>query len=232
MDVKLRGFAAHKPDCQCIGHRRQRGEVVEVKKRTAKISMKDEADRKADHFLYSLDPESVATWEHDETTNPLTVPPEITKKYPNLAFHWISTLKLETKGRGYHGWELFKDAKLDYGEGIKRGNDLHLGAMPKELAESYRRRMGERSTEAVIGIQERSTSKMESAIGNLPRESGAEIIGYGDKIGDRKTAGIVVGSNQARGFNRGISRQEAHARIAAEISERKKAKRYVDLGAR
>lgn len=235
--IEKRKPGRHFKECKCKWCVATRARLTEkpgtqTSKEPVVVGGRDELEVKLDHFQYSMDPREVAVWEQDETISPLSVPSDIQKKYPQFAWRYVSQLKLNTRGRGYHGWELFSDSKLGYPDGVKRGNDLFLAAMPKELAESYRRTVSERSTEAVKDIQLRGMARMESALAGMPGEYQAEIIAEGGKVGGRTTLGITVGRNEARGFQRGLSREEVHNQIAKSIAERKKNKVYMDMGNR
>ncbi|MDP2734713.1 MAG: hypothetical protein Q8P12_00740, partial [bacterium] len=154
---KPRGFAAMSPEKRAEAIAKGRAKRAENKAARqadplpVKVGAKDEFDRKLDHFQYSLDPQAAMMWEHDETVSPLHVPKELKDRDPNLAWRFVSNRTLDIKGKGYNGWELFHDPA--YPEGLKRGPDLRLAAMPKEYAESYRKKVQNRSTEQVRNLQ-------------------------------------------------------------------------------
>lgn len=204
------------------------------------VAAKDEFDKKLDHFQYSLDPQAVALWEHDETVSPLHVPKELKDQYPNLEWHWVSERNLKNKGRGYNGWEIFYDAHNP--EGVMRGPDMRLGVMPKEMAERYRRRVSETSTEQVKNLQSGQIAKMDRAIAELNQANiEAGLLGDGEQLIDTQGrrrefsgAGISVGRRPAIGkggnYQRGFSREEVHEMQAKVIEDRKKSKTYAFMG--
>lgn len=199
------------------------------KSHTSPVGVKDNLDIKLDHFQYTLDPEEAAVWEHDETISPLHVPKHIRDKYPQFDWHYVSEYKIRTRGLGYNGWQLFKDST--YPEGIKRGNDLFLAAMPKKMAESYRRRVSERSTEAVRNVQYRGIARMEQALGEL-HDPDAGILQPGETVAGREVhgAGRVVRRARVGIGGNYPTREEIHERIAKGIEERNKKKVYSFLG--
>lgn len=246
--TKKRIAKGHKPDCQCgfcsgkgrgrkpkpttqnvsFGTEKSTPPSISKDAPVPAVSVKDNLDVKLDHFQYTLDPEEAAVWEHDESLSPLYVSKAIRDKYPKFAWHWVSSTKLQTKGTGYNGWQLFRDNS--HPEGIKRGNDLHLAAMPKEMAESYRRRVSERSTEAVKNIQERGIAKMEKALGELG-DPNSGMLAPGEQVAGRSVSGTVEIGRRGRvglggNYQRGLSREEAHEQIAKHIEERRKNRVY------
>jgi hypothetical protein len=201
---------------------------------TPKIGARDNLDIKLDHFQYTLDPQEQAVWEQDETISPLHVPKSIKDRYPDMEWHWVSSRTVEVKGRNYHGWQLFRSK--EYPEGVNRGNDLHLAAMPKELAQSYRDAVANRSSERVRDLQGQTIGKMEKALTDM-RDPGSGMIGPGDTVGGKQVlGGIEVGSRGPFGrggnYQRGMSRSELYERLAKIQEERGKNKKYVDLGRR
>lgn len=241
-EKKLKGFAAMTPEARAAamakGHaRRAENKAARLAGLPAKskpIKVKDNLDVKLDHFQYTLNPEEQAIWENDTQVSPLTVPREIKKdvNYAGLEWRWVSNRTLEVRGKNYNGWELFRDK--NHPEGVKRGNDLQLAAMPRSLAESYRRSVSERSTEMVRNMQSITIGKMEQAVRDL-NDPGSGLINAGEMVGGRRVdGGIQVGRRAQFGrggnYQRGMPREEVHERIAKSIEERRKNKVFVDMG--
>ncbi len=249
------GRGQHKEGCACVFCQRCRAKSLDPSARGASpapatesieaapepprvkrvLDAKDPFDKKLDHFQYTLDPKEAAIWEHDETISPLHVSRELKRKYPDLEWRWVSEYKLKTKGEGYNGWQLFRDS--DHTTGIRRGNDLRLAAMPKEMAESYRRAVSERSSRSVSGAQESAVANLESRMGGI---AGAEMMQPGEEFTDRQTGqrrtmdGLTVGARPSVGrggsYQRGLSREQAHEMIIKRIEARKKNKVYAFMG--
>jgi hypothetical protein len=224
----------HKPDCKCPfcgGPRPKR-----QKKADAPVvgKFKDELDRKLDYFQYTLDPKEAALWEHDESLSPLYVPADVKRRYPHLAWRWVSRYKLDNKGDGYNGWQLFK-GDVKYPEGIRRGNDMFLAAMPKKMAESYRRRVAERSSSNVRDVQYGQIAKMEQAARQLQAQGiEAEVIAPGCDTANPGTPGFIVGQRprfgKGGGYTRGASREEMREHLQREAEARSKRRVYIFMG--
>lgn len=249
--VEKRKRGQHKEGCDCLFCQRRKGAVAvipieagepepqrarasaEYHKKKAEVTG-DAFDRKLDHFQYTLDPKEAAIWEHDESVSPLHVPPELKKKYPNMTFRWVSDYKLRTKGAGYNGWQLFRDGK--HAEGVKRGHDLHLAAMPKEMAESYRRAVSERSSRMVRNAQEAAVANLEQRTHGI---RDIEMLAPGDEVVDKATGqkrpiGLSIGARPAVGrggaFQRGMSQAEVRDRVQQVIEKNRSRKSYVFMG--
>lgn len=194
--------------------------------RTTEIN---EAGERVDVFVYKGDPRELDDWEHDEEISPMHVPKEIKSKYPGMAFRYVSKQKWDKFGKNYHGWQTFTDA--DYPEGVNRGNDLFLCAMPGERAQRYRDSVAERSNQAIRGSQEASLNLQ---IGQ--KLSSEEMERMGIPAGSE--AGIVVGTRPITktqfgnriitggGGTRGMSREDAREHVRKEIADRKKHRVY------
>lgn len=242
---KPRGFAAMSPEKRAEAIAKGRAKRAENKQaklaaEPPRIETKDELDRKLDHFRYSLDPEATMMWEHDETVSPLHVPKEIKDRYPHLEWRFVSNRTLDIKGKGYNGWELFHDQS--YPEGLKRGPDLRLAAMPREFAESYRRKVQDRSTEQVRNLQTGQIAKMEQAVHDL-NAAGVEagMLGDGEVLADEKGrrrefsgGGINIGARpkvgKGGGYQRGVSRAEIHEMRIKSAEAQGKNKVYAFMG--
>lgn len=241
---KLKGFAAMTPERRAEVV--QKAQIARAANKIVRESMgtvnvkKDAEDAKLDYFQYSLDPKAAMMWEHDEAVSPLHVPNELKDQYPNLEWRFVSNRTLDVKGKGYNGWELFSDT--NYPQGLKRGPDLRLAAMPKEYAQRYRERVSDRSTEQVRNLQYGQISKMEQAVHDL-NASGveAQMLSEGETVTgqDGKTrkfggAGISIGRRPSIGrggnYQRGLSRAEVHEIRAKAIEESRKQKSYVFMG--
>lgn len=191
---------------------------------------KTELENKMDYFQYTMDEEASALWEHDETLSPLHIPRPLRSKYPELTWHFLSRAKLDAKGVGYNAWQIFKDK--NHPNGLTRGPDLIAGVMPNHLAESYRRKVSERSTEAVRNIQRGAVAKMEQALGQLG-DPQAGILGSGDSVAGRevRNASNVVRRARVGIGGNGLSREQVHEQIMKNIEDRNKGKKvYVDMG--
>lgn len=241
---KRKGFASMPPEK--LAAVIEKAKIARAANKLVRESMgtvnvkKDAEDAKLDYFQYSLDPKAAMMWEHDETVSPLHVPKEIKDRYPGLEWRFISNRTLDVKGKGYNGWEIFSDPA--YPQGLKRGPDLRLAAMPKEYAERYRNKVSERSTEQVRNLQYGQISKMEQAVHDL-NASGveAQMLSEGETVTgqDGRTrkfggAGISIGRRPVVGrggnYQRGLSRSEVHEIRAKAIEESRKQKSYVFMG--
>jgi len=179
----------------------------------------DPFDKKLDYFEYTKDPNALDDWEYQEGVNPLTLPRDIRESYPNLRFRWVSEYNLRTKGENYHGWQLFKDGKRP--EGVRRGNDLRLAAMPEERAQRYNDEMAYRSTANVKGLQERQIRNVVEAE-KIPGVSALRVEG--------EVGGVSIGPGRS-GQQRGYSREEVREMIIKAREERAKGRKsYSFLG--
>lgn len=199
---KKRGFAAHKPDCQCRFHRRQRGEPVGTTPKQDKAvtsEQKTPMDTTLDYFQYSLDPGVAKHWQSDETLSPLHLEKGFTDRYNNLAFKYISTNKINRLGKNFHGWEIFHDS--EYPEGRKLGNDLILAAKPKEDNEDYKARCVARSEANLRRAVEASKA------GLMPGQDGLQGSGAGPLVNQvMRQGGRVAGT----GIEVGVMRVRQH----------------------
>ena len=143
--------------------------------------MRSEMDQTLDHFKYTLDPNEVAMWRQNETLSPMHVPQALKKNYPELAWRWVSNRTLSEKGQGYNGFELFRDK--DHVNGIKRGPDMQLAVMPKELAEERKRVLENRSSELVDNLAPGYIDRLERAM----VESGGKVQPLSENDLVRKT---------------------------------------------
>jgi len=222
MSEKKRKQGQHKDGCACVFCKRK-GKSAPAPAVTA---MKDEHDRKLDHFQYTMDPKEAAIWEHDEAISPLHVPNEIKKRYPGMTFRWVSDYKMRTKGQGYNGWQRFSDSRNP--DGIKRGNDLHLAAMPTEMAESYRRSVSERSNRAMRAVAENTIENMEQRAAAV--RGGAEMLGPDEIIKDSSGNRRPVSGVSIAGGRRGMGAHEFQEALRKRAEERSKNKVYSFMG--
>ena len=173
---------------------------VDVRTEPVPVKVKDEFDKKLDHFQY----ENVSSYEWEQQ-NPLNVPREIKEAYPQFTFryraidHRTQTL---WRGKDYHGWQVFTDSKNP--EGIKVGGDLVLCAMPNERAESYRKYVANLSTDQVRAMQESSLEAVDRA-GSELRAKGVDFKAFnpGSQVtgrtgGKSAPVGISVGAERDR----------------------------------
>lgn len=201
-------------------------ERVEVTKSALPKAMQGEALEK---FAYKATPGELDDWEHSEDVSPMHVPKEIKKSYPGMAFRYVSKQKWDKFGKNYHGWQVFKDK--DNPEGVNRGNDLFLCAMPEERAQRYRDSVAERSSANIRARQEKS---LELQIGQSLSKEEMERMG----VPSGSEAGIVVGVRpktrtqfgnrviSGGGGTRGMSRDEVREIARKERDNRKKNRVY------
>ena len=170
-------------------------------------NLKDAYDRKLDHFQYTKDENELQIWESDQTLSPLNVPADLKKKYPDIRWRWVSNKKLDRVGSGYQGWQLFKDSK--HPEGVKRGGDLRLAAMPEDMARKYNAHTMSESNRRMQGLSELDLERGASAL----RQQGHEVEYTGH--------GISLDKNARRPV-RGLHPEEVKERAAKAREERAK----------
>ncbi|KKK80311.1 hypothetical protein LCGC14_2824770 [marine sediment metagenome] len=182
----------------------------------------DPHDKKLDHFQYTKDPNQLDYWEFGEDVNTMSVPKNIRDKYPGMRFHWRSMARIDRLGMDYKGWQKFVDPTLGYAEGLKRGNDTMLFAMPEERAQRYNDKVAEDSTQRVRELQEHQMEMNDraTAAGLQPYEAKGE-----------GTGGIAIGE-RAKGQSRGISREEVVERITKQQEARARGRVTFDMGRR
>lgn len=109
----------------------------------------DPHDKKLDFFQYAGDATSFE-WERENIYNL----DSLRKKYPELEFR-IRAIdpgsKELRKGNDYMGWQIFKDK--DNPNGIRKGGDGLVAAMPKERARAYNKYTQNKSTELIKDTQ-------------------------------------------------------------------------------
>ncbi len=182
----------------------------------------DPHDKKLDHFQYTKDPNQLDYWEFGEDVNTMSVPKNIRDKYPEMRFHWRSMARIDRLGMDYKGWQKFVDPTLGYAEGLKRGNDTMLFAMPEERAQRYNDKVAEDSTQRVRELQEHQMEMDE-------RATAAGLQPYEAK--GKGTGGIAIGE-RAKGQSRGISREEVVERITKQQEARARGRVTFDMGRR
>jgi len=200
--------------------------AVEVTKSELPKHMDGEALEK---FSYKATPGELDDWEANEDVSPMHVPKEIKEKYPELTFRYVSQYSVKTRGANYHGWQKFTDS--GFPDGVKRGNDMFLAAMPTERAERYRRKVSEESIQRIRSSQEKS---LEFQIGKGLTSEEMEKMG----VPAGSEAGILVGVRpktktkfgnrtiSGGGYARGMSREEAREHFRRESEDRKKNRVY------
>lgn len=188
----------------------------------------DPFDTNLDRFRYTKDEKDLDYWEFSEGANPLTVPKDVKKKYPELRFHFRSKARIDRLGMDYMGWQKFSDKSLGYAEGLNRGSDLILFAMPEERAQRYNDKCAADSTQRVIELQEQQMelNSRAAAAGLQPYEAKGE-----------GTSGIAVGERPAMGKrpagqHRGLSREEVVERITKQQEARARGRVTFDMGRR
>lgn len=206
---------------------------VEVTKSELPEGMAGEALEK---FAYKASPDEMDVFEADETRSAMHVPKEIQNAYPSLTFRYVSAYSVKTRGTNYRGWQKFSDK--EHPEGVTRGNDMFLAAMPKERAERYRRKVSEDSIDRIRRQQENSIQFMasEGAMSQEEVDAVARANNRGDLVGAR--GGLIVGvrpTTKTRfgkrtitggGGQRGMSRAEAREHVRREMEDRKKKRVY------
>lgn len=180
-------------------------------KKPATQDFKDAFDRKLDHFQYTKDENELQIWERDQSLSPLHVPKDIKTKYPDMRWHWVSDKKLNRVGTGYQGWQLFKDSK--HPEGVKRGNDLRLAAMPEDMARKYNEHTMSESNQRMQGLSELDLERGASAL----RQQGHEVEYTGHGISLDKSARRPV---------RGLHPEEVKERAAKAREQAQKGRVY------
>jgi hypothetical protein len=188
----------------------------------------DPHDKKLEHFQYTKDPNQLDYWEFGEDVNTMSVPKNIRDKYPEMRFHWRSLARVDRLGMGYKGWQKFTDPSLGYGEGLKRGNDIMLFAMPEERAQRYNDKVAEDSTQRVKELQEHQIEMND-------RAAAAGLQPYEAK--GKGTSGIAIGERPAlgkrpAGQHRGLSREEVVERITHQQEQARKGRVTFDMGGR
>lgn len=174
--------------------KKKRGRPFKNKTAVAAVTG-DPLDRKLDHFQYTKDERELEWWEGNQKESPLHVPEAIRKANPGMRFHWVSKGRITRLGKGYHGWQVYSDRKNP--DGVNRGNDLILAAMPEERAAAYNKYVSRKSTEAVRGAQARQFEHMDTCIDMgrdaVPEADGGTAIGVRPKVGK--------GGGYARGYD-------------------------------
>jgi len=130
--------------------------------------------------------------------------------------------RIDRLGMDYKGWQKFVDPTLGYPEGLKRGNDTMLFAMPEERAQRYNDKVAAESTQRVKELQEHQIELNE-------RAAKAGLQPYEPK--GSGTGGIAVGE-RARGQSRGLSREEVVERITKQQEDRARGRVTFDMGRR
>ena len=197
-------------------------EPEESKKYAVAGAGADPHDKKLDHFQYTKDPNQLDYWEFGEDVNTMSVPKNIRDKYPGMRFHWRSMARIDRLGMDYKGWQKFVDPTLGYAEGLKRGNDTMLFAMPEERAQRYNQKVAEDSTQRVRELQEHQMEMDD-------RATAAGLQPYEAK--GKGTGGIAIGE-RAKGQSRGISREEVVERITKQQEARARGRVTFDMGRR
>lgn len=206
---------------------------AEVGREKLPVAMQGEALEK---FAYKGTPGEMDDWEANEDVSPMHVPKEIREAYPNLSFRYVSQYSVRTRGANYRGWQKFSDNQFP--DGVKRGNDMFLAAMPKERAERYRQKVSEDSIDRIRSQQEKSIQFLssEGAMSQEEVDSVARANNRADLVG--APGGLVVGvrpTTKTRfgnrtiiggGGQRGMSRAEVHDHIRREAEDRKKKRAY------
>jgi hypothetical protein len=199
---------------------------VEVVREKLPEAMQGEALAK---FVYQATPGELDDWEHNAEVSPMHVPKTIQNKYPDLAFRYVSRQKWDKFGKNYHGWQTFQDS--EHPQGVTRGNDMFLCAMPKERAQRYRDSVSEKSN---ANIRARQQSALELHLSqNISQEemekmgipAGAEagiVVGVRPRTKLKFGGRVVIGG----GGTRGMSREEAREVARKEIEDRKKNRVY------
>jgi hypothetical protein len=188
----------------------------------------DPHDKKLEHFRYTKDPNQLDYWEFGEDVNTMSVPKNIRDKYPEMRFHWRSLARVDRLGMDYKGWQKFTDSSLGYGEGLKRGNDTMLFAMPEGRAQKYNDKVAAESTQRVRELQEHQI-KMND------RAAAAGLQPYEAK--GKGTSGIAIGERPAlgkrpAGQHRGLSREEVVERITRQQEQARRGRVTFDMGGR
>ena len=186
--------------------------------------------KKLDDFVYTQDSALLDLWEAGGTQSPVDVPSDIKTKHHNLRFHWSSKRKWDRYGKNYGGWQEFRTAAFP--EGVTRGNDLFLSAMPESLAKKRDERVAYESTKRVKGIVEQQIAQAaaidpDSIAGSEAGKSRG--IAPGVTIGDRPQTRVLLGGKVrvGGGYNRsGMTRSEIHEAIAKEQASRSKKRVY------
>lgn len=181
------------------------------------------ADR-LEEFVYKANDADLEYWEGNESASPLHVPNKLKEKYPGMDWRWVSKRTLDNRGAGYNGWQIFHDQQNP--EGIKRGNDTFLAAMPKERAQRYRDYVSERSMERIRAVQEKAvatqigTSMTDEELKQMGAPEGAH---HGLSVGQRpRTKGTFGGRTiMGGGGSRGLTRADMRQMAQEEISRRK-----------
>ena len=183
---------------------------------------------KLEEFRYTANEADLQYWEGNPEASPLNVPKAIRDKYPNMDFHWCSEKKWDKLGKNYQGWQKFTDNK--HPEGMKRGNDLFLAAMPKERAQRYRDHVAEQSIERLRSAQSKALQSQVGSVMNSKEleEMGAQGATPGLLIGQRPRTRTQFGNKTITGggFVRGMKRSEVAEIVRKEIADRRKNRTY------
>lgn len=179
-------------------------------------------------FQYQANDADMEYWEKNDIASPLHVPAAITKRYPHLDFHWCSEKKWEKTGKNWQGWQKFQDS--EYKDGLKRGNDLFLAAMPKEKAQRYRDHVALQSIERLRATQAKALT---AQLGNTMDAKELEAMGAkgatpGVTIGERPRTRTQFGNRMVvgGGFVRGMKKSEIREIARREIEDRRKNRVY------
>ena len=183
---------------------------------------------KLEEFRYTASEEDLQYWEGNPEASPLNVPKAIRDKYPNMDFRWCSEAKWNKLGKNWQGWQRFTDNQRP--EGLKRGNDLFLAAMPKERAQRYRDHVALESIERLRAAQSKA---LQAQVGSTMNSKELEAMGAsgatpGLLIGQRPHTRTQFGNRTivGGGFVRGMSKSEVRDIVRKEIADRKKNRVY------
>lgn len=210
-EKKLRGFAAMTPEQRKAaiekGHATRAANKLKRESRqgtsTGKEDIKqavldpEKTHQTLDRMRYTKDAREAAIWGANPDLSPLHVPQEIQDKYPEFAFKWCSTKKIDKRG-GTGPWEILKDRQFSKDGIVRRADDTVLAVMPKELKEeTIDKPKAERATAALLGLEQARLEEMEkraaearadgdqhaSVMYNEPVTPGGRIGGTGIQIG-------------------------------------------------
>ena len=194
--------------------------TTEEKPRRPRIKMgRTDLEQKLDHFQYTNEEEALKMWEYGKDTNPLKLPAEIKKSYPHMRFRWVSRRMWDKYGKNHNGWQQFKDKT--HQDGVTRGNDLFLCAIPEDVARKREDFFREQSSEKIKDIQRKAISTIEEI-----EASGGEAIGSPEQL----AKGIVIGRRPKFGkggdYQRGLQAAMVEEVIAKNREKMAKNRKY------
>lgn len=178
-----------------------------------------------------------------DSSNPMSVPPDIVKNNPGMRFYYRAADPKNPnhlrKGDHYNGWQRYNSNK--YPNGYVVGGDLILSFMPEEAAQKINTRYQDESTERIRSMQQDQVEALDRAAAELSGK-GVEFRisepGSRFQSEDGRTAkypvGVTVGPSKSRNRKTGQEikqyrgyHPEELAELAAKTQEKRSRNRKI-----